>query len=125
MTPLKVIKWWERRRPTYNLIVGVALVLLVCLALAWNSVFGAPQSEVDGDGCLLALLGPMVLANFCYTLGWLLDAPKKFFDRKYGQGPGDTVMLFRLGLGFSIALIYTPPLVWAAVCLFQRLQVIH
>lgn len=91
---LSIIGWWERRRVTYNLIVGFC-GLLTLTVLAFG--FGAPFE--------MLLAGALVYggaANLCYTLGapaesvaWLL-----WKDKANHLGP----ILLSLGTIFSVCL---------------------
>jgi hypothetical protein len=101
-SPATLLAWWERRRPTYNLIVGGAgLVTLTALhGLSWLP----PHVSFDAPWPLVVLYG--VCANLCYTLGFAIEA---LLERLWGQdvapvGP----TLFRHGLVFSVGLTLFP-----------------
>ena len=94
-----VIRWWEARRPVYNVAVGTAgLVTLASLAL----LHALPPLAVAAQ---IALVYGIV-ANICYSLGPVVD----LLARRLG-GPdyapvGPT--LFRYGFVFSIGLTLFP-----------------
>jgi hypothetical protein len=109
---LAIIGWWERRRLAYNALVGAAgLVSIVGAGSVVLITALLPPSDNAGDfdGAFLGLLFALLyglLANVCYTGGWIAElvltriAP----DRSTGIGP----LLFKLGLGFSILLTLIP-----------------
>lgn len=110
---LSIIVWWEKRRPTYNLVVGLAgLPVLMLLALA----FHAPISVLFNGTLAYA-----IAANICYTLGepaeilaWLL-----WKNKATHIGPvllslgGIFSVCLTLGIGFCMALAAT------AMCLLH------
>ena len=76
--PAAVIAWWESRRIAYNLIVGLfgiaTAAVMVTVAFTCESRGGAPIGLPDPPA--LAVLGILlygVLANVCYTGGWITE----------------------------------------------------
>ena len=103
-SPLRVVAWWESRRPAYNVIVGVtgagAIVYANLISLL-----------VRGEWMPFPLLGIVaygIAANLFYTLGWAVEnVAERWLGRPvYGLGPA----LFRHGLVFSIGLTMLPAL---------------
>ena len=101
-SPLRVVRWWESRRPAYNLAVGATglgtLVYANALSiLARGEWFAVPWQ-------IIVLYG--VAANAFYTLGWVVEnAAERWLKRPvYGLGPA----LFRHGLVFSLGLTLFP-----------------
>lgn len=101
-SPATLFAWWERRRPTYNLIVGgTGLVTLAALhALSWLP----PHVHFDAPWPLVVLYA--VCANICYSFGFGIEA---LLERLWGDdvapvGP----TLFRHGLVFSVGLTLFP-----------------
>lgn len=101
-SPLRVIHWWERRRPAYNLIVGATglgtlLYSNILSLLVRGEWLAAPWQLIVAYG---------VAANACYTLGWVIEnVVERWLDRPvYGLGPA----LFRHGLVFSVGLTLFP-----------------
>lgn len=101
-SPLRVVHWWESRRPAYNLIVGAiglgTLVYSNALALL-----------VTGDWLKMPwqlVVAYGVAANLLYTGGWIAEnVAERWLGRPvYGLGPA----LFRHGLVFSIGLTLFP-----------------
>jgi hypothetical protein len=101
-SPTTLLMWWERRRPTYNLIVGITglITLSVLTVLSWlppHTSFHPP---------LIAVILYGICANVCYSLGFCIEA---LLQRLWGEevapvGP----TLFRHGLVFSIGLTLLP-----------------
>ena len=101
-TTLSLLSWWEARRGTYNLIVGATgLLTLVALRLiTWIP----PFVDVPFDWRPVAVYG--LLANVCYTFGWVIEsmAQRVWGDRCSALGPA----LFRQGVAFSVGLTLLP-----------------
>ena len=118
----QVIEWWEERRFFYNKVVP-AIGTLTAIFMILCGVISEPiVGEAIGlpDPLMLAPLGILaygILANICYTGGWISELLLLRF------GPGlDTAKFglraFRVGVKFSIALTLFPALLcWAAFVL--------
>ena len=97
--PWAVVRWWEARRPVYNVAVGTAgLVTLATAALLEpfpNGLFPLGAALVYG-----------VMANLCYSMGPLADLALRRLlgDRAPAVGP----VLFRYGFAFSLGLTLLP-----------------
>lgn len=119
---VEVIRWWESRRPFFNLIVGVTgiftcIMLLTCAFISEPIVgkaIGLP------DGPLLGLFGIVfygILANIFYTCG----SVSELFLRSI-QSTENAAKLslraFRAGITFSVFLTLSPAaFCWLAVAL--------
>ncbi|MDB4907369.1 MAG: hypothetical protein JWO05_2153 [Gemmatimonadetes bacterium] len=101
-TPGTLLRWWERRRLMYNLVVGgVGIVTLVAFELA-SLAFG---HGLDAD-VLMPVVAYGVIANLCYTWGWLLEVgAQKLWGR---DCPWIGPALWRQGLAFSVGLTLLP-----------------
>jgi hypothetical protein len=115
-TPLSTLRWWESRRLQYNLIVGSAGLLtlsaftLASIVLPWVN-FGPP------GGLLVGAAIYAVLANGCYTLGWLIEMAARAV---WGpQAPRMGPLLYREGLIFSVGLTLLPILVLTLTTLMR------
>ena len=96
-----VLRWWERRRPFYNLLVGSAGLLTVLVAQIQRLV--APAFEGPP---LAFILVYALAANLFYSLG----APIHLLlcgTLKPSAGPVAQAV-FRYGLAFSIGLTLLP-----------------
>lgn len=108
-SPVKIVQWWESRRVSYNLIVGVTgigtLVWVNALELLLGNGMFPPNPLA-----MVAVVGVYGLAaNLCYTMGWVVENLVERWLKKpvYGLGPA----LFRHGLVFSIGLTLIPAFV--------------
>lgn len=101
-SPIRVVQWWESRRPAYNAIVGATGLG----TLAYSSLvsFIARGDWFPGPWQLVIAYG--IGANLFYTLGWGVELlAERWLKRPvYGLGPA----LFRHGLVFSIGLTLFP-----------------
>jgi hypothetical protein len=108
-SPLKIVQWWESRRLSYNVIVGLTGVGTLVWVNAIELLLGNgtfPPNPMN----LLAVVGVYGLAaNLCYTMGWVVENLVERWLKKpvYGLGPA----LFRHGLVFSIGLTVIPAVV--------------
>ena len=110
-----IIKWWERRRLAFNLIVGAAGTMAMSL-LTLSLIL--PPSVPLGLPPLIVIGVYGVMANVCYTLGPVLEivAQKLWGSEVRPVGPA----LFRMGLTFSLGLtLLFPTLIAAAGWVFR------
>jgi hypothetical protein len=108
-TPLSLLKWWESRRLFYNKVVGAAgLVTLAGASIL--SLLPPHPTLVSLPELLIPALIYGVLANGCYSAGWLLEllARAAWGRRAPDLGP----LLFRQGLIFSVGLTLLPLLLF-------------
>lgn len=105
-----VLKWWERRRPLYNLFVGGAGLLSVGTAALLEHL---PPSAGTFPVPWTVILFYGVMANVGYTLGPITDLVLRrvLKDRAPAVGPA----MFRYGFVFSMGLTLLPiPLAFVA-----------
>ena len=104
-TPLSTVRWWESRRMVFNKAVGSAGVV----TLAGMSLFFALPPHSSFIPLPMMLMGVMVygvLANLCYSLGWVTELLAR---RMWGRSAPDMgPLLFRQGLIFSVGLTLLP-----------------
>jgi hypothetical protein len=104
-TPLSTVRWWESRRLAFNKAVGTA----GAVTLGGVSLFAAlpPHSSVVPlPMMLMAVVVYGVLANGCYTLGWVTELLAR---RVWGRSAPDLgPLLFRQGMIFSVGLTLLP-----------------
>jgi hypothetical protein len=101
-TPLSLLRWWESRRWFYNRAVGSAgMVTLTGLV-----VLHPNRAEFVVPELLMLVLAYGVMANVCFTLGWLAEITARFAwgRRAPDMGP----LLYREGLIFSVGLTLFP-----------------
>ena len=102
-TPWSLLAWWESRRPTFNLFVGGTGLL----TLAAVTLFSALPPRGPALGAVWLGVGVYgVLANVCYSLGWLAELGMRALwgDEAPYAGPA----LWRQGLSFSLGLTLLP-----------------
>ncbi|MEX2152559.1 MAG: hypothetical protein WD825_04420 [Gemmatimonadaceae bacterium] len=104
-SPLRVVRWWESRRLTYNAIVGITGLGTLIYVNVLELVMGGGWLMVPWQ----AIVAYGVGANICYTFGWVVENfVERWLERPvYGLGPA----LFRHGLVFSIGLTLVPAVV--------------
>ena len=117
-TPLSLLRWWESRRLFYNKVVGATgLVTLAGVSLV--SLLPPHPTPVSPLPMLVAAAVYGVLANGCYSFGWVLDVVAR---RVWGrQAPDLGPLLFRQGLIFSVGLTLFPLLI---ICLLWVARVV-
>jgi len=103
-TPFTLFRWWEARRLTYNLIVGGAgLVTLTVVGLV--SLL-PPQQPLFPGFPWLGVVVYGVLANVCYSCGWLAELGMRALWRD--EAPFAGPAMFRQGLSFAVGLTLLP-----------------
>ncbi len=102
--PLTLLRWWESRRPIYNLCVGGAG--LVTLASLWVITFG--DFDPLHPATVMGVVAYGVGANLCYSLGWGFEMVARWMWGS--QAPDLGPLLFRQGLIFSVGLTLLPVL---------------
>lgn len=102
-SPVSIIKWWEARRPLYNLAVGAAGLLSVGTVAVLEML---PPMLRGVEFPLLPILVFGVMANVGFTFGAPADLMLRrlFGERAAAAGPA----IFRYGFVFSIGLALLP-----------------
>lgn len=108
-----IIKWWEKRRLAYNAVLagsGIGTIFMALLTLN-------PLSEVVQ--ALPVILPFAIMANLCYTLGWMVES---VLHRIWGRslrpvGPA----LFRAGLTLGVGVTFVIPTIMLMVAFVVRL----
>lgn len=93
---LETVRWWERMRLWYNLMVG--LVGLIAVSNLWEEMY---HLEL-----LMGVLFYGILANAAYTAGWVADVLVRFYSKGRFSLHGYRVVFFLFGLLFSLGLTY-------------------
>jgi hypothetical protein len=101
-SPLTLLGWWERRRPAFNLVVGITG--LVTVAVTDTIFWLTPGVKLHVPLFVIVVYG--VAANVCYSLGFAIEL---LLERLWGSevapvGP----VLFRQGLLFSVGVTLLP-----------------
>jgi len=105
------VGWWEARRVPYNVIVGavglVSAAVMVGVAFACERRGGAAIGLPDSP--LFAIAGVLlygIIANVCYTGGWITELLVARFWRADRSRFGP--IAFTLGTGFSVFATLVP-----------------
>jgi hypothetical protein len=98
-----IIAWWERRRPAFNLVVGASGLVTYTAAIA---IAHLPPFAFAGGPPLGVVLAYGVLANLCYTLGWVIEGSMHAAWKDVVKPAGP--VLFRQGLIFSVGVTLMP-----------------
>lgn len=113
-TTWDIIRWWEKRRFAYNVLVGSwGLVTVLAVALAF-------KGQVPWQAMTI---GPIVIgiaANFCYCLGWIGEIIlQRYFvrHRRYRVG----CILMSIALAISLLVVSAPMF---AIALLAILKII-
>jgi hypothetical protein len=106
MTTWQIIRWWELRRIPYNAVLFV-IGMTSLLAMEWLQARALPvgRNAIELETGL-TVVAYAVLANLCYTLGWIVELA----GRK-SHNPSDRTRarrLFVVGLCFSCLLTSAP-----------------
>ena len=101
-TTVGLLRWWESRRITFNLMVGgTGIVTLGVVNLIASIPPGVPVGLAWRP-----VLAYGIMANLCYSVGWLLEATAQ---RMWGPScPKFGPALFRQGVAFSVGLTLLP-----------------
>jgi hypothetical protein len=101
--PLVRLVWWEQRRFRFNLAVGGAGLFTIGVA---SLLMALPPNGMVPWFPPVAILVYGLMANVCYTAGWVLET---LFNAWWGdQPPTIGPVLFRQGVIFSVGLTLLP-----------------
>ena len=102
-TAMSTIGWWERRRGTFNVVVGLTgtFTLLVAELLAV-----LPPTPAKFFLPLPIILVYGLAANVCYTFGWMIELGLQSVMKR--RAPAIGPALYRQGLAFAVGLTLLP-----------------
>ena len=104
---LSTVRWWESRRMVFNKAVG-ATGLVTLAGISFFAALPPHSSIVPLPMLLVGAVVYGVMANICYSLGWMTEL---FARRVWGRSAPDLgPLLFRQGLIFSVGLTLFPVL---------------
>lgn len=95
---LEAIRWWERRRWIYNLLVGLTGL---GVSIAWG---GLPILAALPLESLLVITAYGMAANCLYTLGWIVEIRRLVLGHDAGRSADLRAVLFLGGTVFSVVL---------------------
>lgn len=115
-----IVRWWEKRRIPFNLIVGSVGLCSLVLFYVFIKASGKLNPGEDPVEPLPLIAAP-ILMNVCYTAGWIVEAvlnPKRSAARK-PLAP----TLFKYGLIFSLTVVLLPAVFWGVYVLLLTLGI--
>jgi len=114
LTTGQVIRWWESRRLSYNaLLFAVGLAAIAGMEWLMGQVVPSGEDAIEPMALVLGVVVYGIMANLCYTLGWVIELWGRKADRVTARQRGE--WMFRAGLLFSCVLTSLP--FWFA-CVF-------
>jgi hypothetical protein len=120
-TTSQIILWWEFRRVPFNLIVGATGILTCALLLGEETLaekkFG---NVIEAGSPIFAVLGIFaygIMANICYTGGWISELVAKYLWKEQAQNLGK--ITFALGIIFSVLLTLSPVVFYLLLVLLK------
>lgn len=111
-TAANIIAWWESRRLTYNIIVGLCGIVTLIVAKLCHL---APSTTLIAGAFAYG-----IAANLCYTLGWMAELTARHFHGEKAKHVGTN--LFSLGLLFSMMVTLIPAVIIIVVFIHYTLH---
>lgn len=103
-----IIKWWERKRIIYNLVI-----IFVQITIALNEWMGVLRWGISDVLIGSALF--LLIANGFYTFGWAMEFLINHYFSRFKLKPIHRLLIFILGLLFSIFITGIVHLTWLHV----------
>jgi hypothetical protein len=114
-SPVEVMAWWERRRLTYNAVVGAAGVATLTAVNVLVAL--GPGGRAPGLPPFAVIVAYATAANLAFTGGWIAELSLR---RHFGRRTGTLgAALFRYGFVFAAGVTLLP-IGFAAVDLIAR-----
>jgi len=96
---LEMVRWWERKRLIYNLII-VPMTILTLFVL-WEDVGVA----INEKALLFDAFWMLVWSNVLYTSGWVGGILRRYYLGSYPLSNSGRWFLFILGTIFSVLVL--------------------
>jgi hypothetical protein len=110
----QVVFWWEWRRLLYNfLLLVIGIASLIGFEILTGKVIPPGEDAEEPMGLFLGVVAYGIMANFCYTTGWIVELATRNVSPTLARKRGEK--MFRAGLIFSCILTTAP--FWYA-CVF-------
>ena len=107
MTVGQVIRWWELRRLLYNaVLLAVGVVAISAMEWLMGRVVPMGEDAIEPMALVLGVVVYGIMANLCYTLGWIVELWGRKSDPATARERGQ--WMFRAGLLFSCVLTSLP-----------------
>ena len=119
MTAWQVIRWWELRRIPYNAVL-FAIGIGSLFAMEWwmGNVVPLGEDAVEPITSALGIVAYGIMANLCYTLGWVVELVGRQTNSEAARLRGRK--LFVLGFWLSCLLTTAPGWLGFAFWLIHR-----
>lgn len=119
----QIIFWWEQRRILYNIVVGI--VGFFCWGMIQKL---SPQYAAIVNP--FSIVSFACLCNIAYCLGWFTESLLLTYAKATGNihcNPGTTYgpFCFRLGLWFTLFVMFLPVALWSIVTFLIHCGFIH
>jgi hypothetical protein len=102
-----IIRWWEARRYYFNgFVLAVGFVSWLLVMIAGSAAVKPGEDFEEPIGMLFGPVIFVVMANVCYTLGWVVDTI--FYNGR------PRTRLYKSGLILAVVLAAFPG-VWAVI----------
>src|SRR6266702_238725 len=107
MTTWEIIRWWEIRRIPYNAIL-FAIGITAIFAMEWfmGKVIPVGEDAIEPLALAIGVLIYGIMANLCYTMGWVLELVGNTTDAVRARSRGKK--MFLAGLWLSCLLTTAP-----------------
>jgi hypothetical protein len=115
MTRWEIIRWWEIRRIPYNaalFVIGIASIMGMDLLM--EKVLPPGDDAVEPIGLFFGIAAYALMANLCYTSGWILELGIK----KAGEAQARLLARKLFLWGFLASCVLTSAPFWYGVAFF-------
>ncbi len=107
MTAWQIIGWWEFRRLPYNAILFViGIVSIYAMEFLMQPAIPPGDDVVEPFALILGVIAYGIVANLCYTLGWIVELVGRRTDEIHARAFAE--QNFKIGLLFSSLLTTAP-----------------
>lgn len=107
MTTWEIIRWWEIRRILYNAILfAIGIASIIGMEWLMGKVIPVGEDAVEPFVLAVGVVAYGIMANLCYTLGWIAEVRTSRADGVLARARGKK--LFLAGLWLSCLLTSTP-----------------
>jgi hypothetical protein len=113
-----VVVWWEVRRIPYNLIILLAGVVSLPLFLLFIQLAHGLRPGEDAVEPMALIVAPFAV-NIAYTAGWIAELFLRLVWRD--RSPAVAPAFLKLGLSFSLFVVFFPTAFWCVIWLFRSL----
>ena len=115
LTTAQVIFWWEARRIAFNLaLLAIGVASLFVMEILMDRVIPGGEDAIEPIALFFGVLLYGVMANVCYTLGWIVELLTRKQDHDPFKARQQGRRFFKLGFAGS-CLLTTLPLWYGCV----------